>query len=153
MAFGLFMGAPLYASFFVEWKPGIQGWFSTGAIIADTLVSRINRMIDNSHQIVQRLNDNATRAAEAVAHISQQVESGHQQMASARTALTALSAQHHAMADNLQNLMGATEQMGQVLEPLATLATSPNRPIYWYSITPEPFPYKKRCRQAQVGLL
>ncbi len=44
MAFGLTMGVifPIYAHFFVEWKPGMHGWFVIGAIMAGIMVGLVN---------------------------------------------------------------------------------------------------------------
>ncbi len=47
LAFGLGMGAvfPFYASFFVEWKPGLFQWFSLGCLLAGAIVGVINYLL------------------------------------------------------------------------------------------------------------
>jgi len=49
LAFGLFMGMvfPLYAQFFVEWKPGMKLWFVIGCLIAGTSIGIFNYMLVN----------------------------------------------------------------------------------------------------------
>jgi methyl-accepting chemotaxis protein len=44
IGFGLLMGAvfPLYAQFFVEWKPGMQAWFSAGCLAAGAIIGVTN---------------------------------------------------------------------------------------------------------------
>lgn len=44
LAFGIFMGLvfPLYARFFVDWKPGMQGWFVVGCIVAGVSIGLFN---------------------------------------------------------------------------------------------------------------
>ena len=44
LGFGLLMGAvfPLYAQFFVEWKPGMQAWFTAGCLAAGTIIGVTN---------------------------------------------------------------------------------------------------------------
>ncbi len=224
MAFGLFMGAvfPIYASFFVEWKPGMKSWFIIGAIIAGSLVglfnywllrfillsklrriadiadqvsqkdltftcslqsqdmigeivASINRMTENLRQIVRQLNenaqhihqvskqlvqtadvsceqvgqqkhtteslnqdmrhiesgarqvaDNAAQVTEAVCHISDQVNSSHQQMRAAQEAMQALRAQTNTMVDNLNSLVKATDEVGQVLDAIRDIAEQTN---------------------------
>ncbi len=47
LAFGLGMGTvfPFYASFFVEWKPGLFHWFSLGCLLAGAIVGVINYLL------------------------------------------------------------------------------------------------------------
>ncbi len=44
IGFGLIMGMvfPLYAQFFVEWLPGMQGWFVVGCLVAGTMIGISN---------------------------------------------------------------------------------------------------------------
>ena len=44
IGFGLLMGAvfPLYAQFFVAWKPGMRAWFSAGCLTAGTIIGITN---------------------------------------------------------------------------------------------------------------
>ena len=46
MVFGIAMGLifPVYASFFVEFKPGMQIWFTLGCIIAGIVVGGFSFM-------------------------------------------------------------------------------------------------------------
>jgi len=47
MAFGFSVGAifPLYAQFFVEWKPGMFIWFTIGCVLAGSSIGLFNYMI------------------------------------------------------------------------------------------------------------
>jgi methyl-accepting chemotaxis protein len=47
IAFGIFMGLvfPAYAQFFVQWKPGMFGWFTIGCLVAGTTVGIVNYAI------------------------------------------------------------------------------------------------------------
>lgn len=47
IAFGIFMGLvfPAYAQFFVQWKPGMFGWFTVGCLVAGTTVGIVNYAI------------------------------------------------------------------------------------------------------------
>ena len=47
LAFGLAMGIvfPIYAQFFVEWKPGMKGWFMLGCLVAGLLMGLANYAI------------------------------------------------------------------------------------------------------------
>ncbi len=39
---------PFYAAFFVEWKPGMQGWFVLGCIIAGLVIGTVNYWVMNA---------------------------------------------------------------------------------------------------------
>ena len=39
---------PFYAAFFVEWKPGMQGWFVLGCIIAGLVMGTVNYWVMNA---------------------------------------------------------------------------------------------------------
>ncbi len=47
LGFGLLMGLifPFYANIFVEWKPGMLGWFITGCIVAGITIGISNHML------------------------------------------------------------------------------------------------------------
>ena len=47
LAFGILVGAvfPLYARFFVEWKPGLYGWFVAGCLIAGAMIGAVNYLL------------------------------------------------------------------------------------------------------------
>ncbi len=47
LAFGILVGAvfPLYARFFVEWKPGMYGWFVAGCLIAGAMIGAVNYLL------------------------------------------------------------------------------------------------------------
>jgi methyl-accepting chemotaxis protein len=47
LGFGLLMGIvfPFYANIFVEWKPGMLGWFITGCIVAGITIGISNHML------------------------------------------------------------------------------------------------------------
>lgn len=47
LGFGLLMGVvfPFYANFFVEWKPGMLGWFVTGCIVAGITIGISNHLL------------------------------------------------------------------------------------------------------------
>ena len=49
LGFGVMMGVifPLYAQFFVIWKPGLQLWFDIGCVVAGSLIGVINIWIVN----------------------------------------------------------------------------------------------------------
>lgn len=44
IVFGLLMGIvfPLYAQFFVEWKPGMKSWFVIGCLVAGAIIGIVN---------------------------------------------------------------------------------------------------------------
>ena len=44
LVFGIFLGAifPLWASLFVEWKEGMQGWFALSCIVAGLIIGFSN---------------------------------------------------------------------------------------------------------------
>ncbi len=56
MAFGIGVGAvfPFYARFFVEWKPGMYGWFVAGCLIAGAVIGIVNYWLLN-HLLVRKL--------------------------------------------------------------------------------------------------
>lgn len=47
LGFGLLMGVifPFYANFFVEWKPGMLGWFITGCVVAGITIGIANHLL------------------------------------------------------------------------------------------------------------
>ncbi|MEW6446069.1 MAG: methyl-accepting chemotaxis protein [Pseudomonadota bacterium] len=47
LGFGLLMGVifPIYAAFFVEYRPGMQGWFIAGCLVAGLLVGVFNYVV------------------------------------------------------------------------------------------------------------
>ncbi len=47
IAFGLAMGMifPVYAQFFVEWKPGMKTWFIIGCLVAGTTIGIVNYIL------------------------------------------------------------------------------------------------------------
>ncbi|MEW6765321.1 MAG: methyl-accepting chemotaxis protein [Pseudomonadota bacterium] len=47
LGFGLLMGVifPVYASFFVDYRPGMQGWFIAGCVVAGLLVGVFNYVV------------------------------------------------------------------------------------------------------------
>lgn len=47
LGFGLAMGIvfPFYARFFVEWKPGMYGWFVVGCLIAGSTIGAVNYLL------------------------------------------------------------------------------------------------------------
>lgn len=49
ISFGLLMGIifPIYAQFFVEWKPGMRGWFIVGCLVAGTSIGVVNYWLVN----------------------------------------------------------------------------------------------------------
>lgn len=50
IAFGLSMGVifPIYAQFFVEWKPGMKIWFIVGCLVAGTTIGVVNYFLVNT---------------------------------------------------------------------------------------------------------
>lgn len=68
MAFGLTMGAvfPIYADFFVNWKPGMLPWFILGALIAGAMVGLVNYWL-----LKQVLLKKLSRIADVADRISQ----------------------------------------------------------------------------------
>ncbi len=49
ISFGLLMGIvfPIYAQFFVEWKPGMKSWFIVGCLVAGTTIGVVNYYLVN----------------------------------------------------------------------------------------------------------
>lgn len=68
MGFGLIMGLlfPLYAQFFVEWKPGMQLWFNVGCIIAGLTIGIANYWV--CKQVLLRRLQRISEVAQAISN-------------------------------------------------------------------------------------
>lgn len=66
VGFGILMGAvfPLYAQFFVAWKPGMKGYFVLGCLVAGVMIGLLNYAI--LHAVVIRTLTRLSRVTRAV---------------------------------------------------------------------------------------
>lgn len=66
MAFGIAMGLvfPLYAHWFVHWKPGMFPWFASGAVAAGVTVGLVNHFLVR-RMLVRHL-ESISRVAESL---------------------------------------------------------------------------------------
>lgn len=66
VGFGILMGAvfPLYAQFFVAWKPGLKGYFVLGCLVAGVMIGLLNYAI--LHAVVIRTLTRLSRVTRAV---------------------------------------------------------------------------------------
>ncbi|PLX61116.1 HAMP domain-containing protein [Sedimenticola selenatireducens] len=124
MGFGLIMGLlfPLYAQFFVEWKPGMQLWFNIGCIIAgltigianywvckQVLLSRLQRISEVAQAIS---NNDISHQCTLVSHdlIGEIINSFNQMGANLRDMIGRIGSSTHALDENTQQLAGIAEQ-------------------------------------------
>jgi methyl-accepting chemotaxis protein len=76
LAFGLGMGLafPLYAQFFVDWKPGLKLWFAIGCIVAGLVIGLVNFML--CKMVLLRRLERISVVAEAISHNDQPAQGG-----------------------------------------------------------------------------
>ncbi len=111
LAFGLGIGLvfPFYAGIFVDWKPGMYGWFFASCLVAGTMIGAANYWFVNVI-LLSRLR----RIAEAATQISERNLTHHCRIDSNDTVGEIVGA-FNKMADNLRGLIGEMGGMsGQV---------------------------------------
>ncbi len=110
LAFGLAMGIlfPVYAQFFVEWKPGLQIWFIVGCLIAGAIVGISNYAM--LRIILLKPLTRIANVAEAISHhdISTRAKFDSQDM------IGTLSSSCDRMADNLNAVIHQIKDMSEV---------------------------------------
>ncbi|MCW8904887.1 methyl-accepting chemotaxis protein [Sedimenticola sp.] len=124
MGFGLIMGLlfPLYAQFFVEWKPGMQLWFNIGCIIAGLTIGIANywvckqvllRRLQRISEVAQAISNNdISHQCTLVSHdlIGEIINSFNQMGANLRDMIGRIGSSTHALDENTQQLAGIAEQ-------------------------------------------
>ncbi len=124
MGFGLAMGLlfPLYAQFFVEWKPDMQLWFNIGCIIAgltigvanywvckQVLLRRLQRISEVAHAIS---NNDISHQCTLVSHdlIGEIINSFNQMASNLRDMIGRIGSSTHALDANTHQLAEIAEQ-------------------------------------------
>ena len=112
LGFGLAMGLlfPLYAQFFVEWKPDMQLWFNVGCIIAGLSIGVANYWV--CKQVLLRRLQRISEVAHAISNndISQQCSMvSHDLIGEIITSFNQMSA-------NLRNMIGQIGRSSQALD-------------------------------------
>jgi len=124
MGFGLTMGLlfPLYAQFFVEWKPGMQLWFNIGCIIAGLTIGIANywvckqvllRRLQRISEVAQAISNNdISHQCTLVSHdlIGEIINSFNQMSANLRDMIGRIGGSTHALDEDTQQLAGIAEQ-------------------------------------------
>lgn len=124
MGFGLIMGLlfPLYAQFFVEWKPGMQFWFNIGCIIAGLTIGIANywvckqvllRRLQRISEVAQAISNNdISHQCTLVSHdlIGEIINSFNQMGANLRDMIGRIGGSAHALDENTRQLAGIAEQ-------------------------------------------
>ena len=124
MGFGLIMGLlfPLYAQFFVEWKPAMQLWFNIGCIIAGLTIGIANywvckqvllRRLQRISEVAQAISNNdISHQCTLVSHdlIGEIINSFNQMGANLRDMIGRIGSSTHALDENTQQLAGIAEQ-------------------------------------------
>lgn len=108
LAFGLGMGAvfPFFANFFVEWKPGMFGWFVVAALLAGVTVGVINYWLVNV-VLLSKLR----RISEVATAISRN-DITHQCSMESHDTIGEIVNSFNKMAENLRELIGQVAVMG-----------------------------------------
>ncbi|WP_260294782.1 methyl-accepting chemotaxis protein [Sedimenticola hydrogenitrophicus] len=118
MGFGLAMGLlfPLYAQFFVEWKPGMQLWFNIGCIIAGLSIGIANywvckqvllRRLRRISEVAQAISNNdISQQCTLVSHdlIGEIIHSFNQMAANLRDMIGRIGQSTHNLDENIQQL-------------------------------------------------
>jgi methyl-accepting chemotaxis protein len=118
IGFGLAMGLlfPLYARFFVEWKPGMQLWFNIGCIIAGLSIGIANywvckqvllRRLKRISEVAQAISNNdISQHCTLVSHdlIGEIIDSFNQMSTNLRNMIGRIGASTHTLDENIQQL-------------------------------------------------
>ncbi len=122
LAFGLAMGLifPVYAQFFVEWKPGLKIWFVLGCLVAGAsigvfnywlvnlvLLSKIRRIADVAHAISKNdISHNCTLQSNDV--IGSIVDSVNRMTANLRTMIGQIDQSAHGLTASVEAVSSAS---------------------------------------------
>jgi methyl-accepting chemotaxis protein len=115
---GLAMGLlfPLYARFFVEWKPGMQLWFNIGCIVAGLSIGVANywvckqvllRRLKRISEVAQAISNNdISQHCTLVSHdlIGEIIDSFNQMSTNLRNMIGRIGASTHTLDENIQQL-------------------------------------------------
>jgi methyl-accepting chemotaxis protein len=124
IGFGLAMGLlfPLYARFFVEWKPGMQLWFNIGCIIAGLSIGIANywvckqvllRRLKRISEVAQAISNNdISQHCTLVSHdlIGEIIDSFNQMSTNLRNMIGRIGASTHTLDENIQQLAEIAER-------------------------------------------
>lgn len=115
IGFGLVMGMvfPLYAQFFVEWLPGMQGWFVVGCLVAGTMIG-----ISNYWLVKVILLNKLARIAEVANAISDNDITHHCSIES-QDLIGAIIQSFNRMGENLRAMIGRIDSSGRELDGTA----------------------------------
>jgi methyl-accepting chemotaxis protein len=129
IGFGLLMGVlfPFFAGFFVEWKEGMFGWFTAGALVAGAVVGLGNYWLVNVILLGK-----LRRISEIANAISNHDISHHCNMVS-HDLIGEIVTSFNQMAENLRSMMGqisgATTQLAAAAEEMSAITDEANRGV------------------------
>ena len=129
LAFGLVMGGlfPVFAKLFVEFKPGMLGWFVGGCLVAGVMLGMANYWLVNII-LLSRLK----RISEVANSISQNDISHHCAMES-DDLIGEIVNSFNRMAENLRNVIGeisgATTQLASAAEEMSAITDEASRGV------------------------
>jgi methyl-accepting chemotaxis protein len=122
LAFGLGMGLvfPLYAQFFVDWKPGLKLWFAIGCIVAGLVIGLVNFML--CKMVLLRRLERISVVAEAISHN----DISHRCQIESHDLVGSIVNSFNRMADNLSHMVGristSTNLLREGLEEMTRIA-------------------------------
>ncbi len=129
IGFGLLMGVvfPFFAGFFVDWKEGMFGWFTVGALTAGVALGAANYWLVNVI-LLRKLR----RISEIATAISNHDVSHHCSMVS-HDLIGEIVTSFNLMAENLRNIMGqisgSTTQLAAAAEEMSAITDEANRGV------------------------
>ncbi len=112
LIFGIGVGAvfPFYARFFVEWKPGLYGWFVAGCLVAGAVIGIANYLL-LQRLLVRKLR----RIADVAAAISNRDVTHHCNMQS-HDVIGEIIDSFNRMAETLRNIIGQLRNESEALQ-------------------------------------
>ncbi|WP_428603761.1 methyl-accepting chemotaxis protein [Sedimenticola sp.] len=122
LGFGLAMGLlfPLYAQFFVEWKPGMQLWFNIGCLIAGLTIGIANYWV--CKQVLLRRLKRISEVAQAISNN----DISHQCTMVSHDLIGEIINSFNLMSTNLRNMIGrighSTNALDENIHQLAEIA-------------------------------
>lgn len=117
LTFGILMGLvfPLYARFFVDWKPGMQGWFVLGCIVAGVSIGLFNYWL--VRRLLLRKMQEIAQVAEAVSRYDISCECSLQ----SQDLLGEITGSVNQMIQNLRQLLGQIQTGSDELSGAVTV--------------------------------
>lgn len=144
ISFGLLMGIvfPLYAQFFVEWKPGMKSWFIVGCLVAGTTIGIVNYVLVNivllrklrrisvvanaisnkditfqcqiqSHDVIGEIVDSFNRMADTLRDMLQQISEATAQLNDASQGLSRITS---SSSEQVQQQQSETEHVAHIID-------------------------------------